>query len=79
MRAEKEVSAQEAVPGTVSWRRQRPDCMTIGMLLPTGTLTRVKVPSAAVLAPTSGEPDGGWPGTGQLTPAVKVSTGALGM
>jgi hypothetical protein len=79
MRAEKDVLEQDAVPGTTSWRRQCPDWMTMGMLLPTGTLARVKVPSAAVLAPTSGEPEGGWPGTGQLTPAVKASTGALGM
>src|ERR1700754_2616453 len=79
IRASKVVLVHEAVPGTVSWRRQRPAWMTTGMLLPTGTLIRGKVPSGAVMAHTRGEPDGGWPGTGQETPAVKGLTGALGM
>src|ERR1700739_2308023 len=79
MRVEKAVLVQAAVLGTTTWRRQRPDVTTSGMLAPTGTLVRVKVPSVAVMVPTSGEPEGGWPTMGQLTPGVKASTGALGM
>ena len=64
--------------GMTTWRRQRPDWMTSGMLVPTGTLSMWKVPFAAVMVPTSGEPPGAAPGVGQLTPGVNAGTGALG-
>jgi len=79
MRVENEVLVQAAVPGTTTCLRHLPAWITRGMLLPTGTFVRVKVPSTAVVVPTSGEPEGGCPGAGQLTPGVKASTGALGM
>ena len=52
------VLAQEAVVGMTICPRQRPDTMTTGMLVPPGPFWMVKVPSTAVVAPTSGEPRG---------------------
>src|SRR5580700_6821449 len=49
-------AAQELLMLTVNCRRHRPSWMTSGMLLPTGTLERVKVPSYAVVVVTSGLP-----------------------
>ena len=42
-------------------------------------IVRVKLPLTSVSVPTSGDPEGGAPTSGQLTPGVKRSTGALGM
>jgi hypothetical protein len=79
IRVEKPVFAQAVVVGTVTCRLQRPATTTNGILVPTGTLVRVNVPSTAVVVPTSGEPEGGVPGTGQLTPGVNGATAAFGM
>ena len=42
---------------TVKMRRHRPSWMTTGMVAPTGTFVRVKVPSYFVVACTSGLPE----------------------
>src|SRR6185437_525126 len=73
------VLVQAVVAGTTSCRRQRPETMTSGMLAPAGTLSSSKLPLSSVTVPTSGEPEGGAPTTGQLTPGGNASTGALGM
>ena len=67
------------VAGITICRRHRPDTITNGIFTPTGTSSMVKVPSTFDSVPTSGDPDGGAPTTGQLTPAVNCATGAFGM
>src|SRR5665213_403229 len=73
------VSVQAVVMGTWAWTRHLPVTATMGMAAPTGTLVRMNLPSTPVVVPTSGSPDGGAPGAGQLTPGVNAATGALGM
>src|SRR5579862_2544946 len=53
------VVAQEGTMGMVRWRRHLPSWRTSGMFAPTGALVMVKVPSAAVVALTSGPPEAG--------------------
>lgn len=79
MRVEKAVFPQAIVLGTTTWRRHLPVWMTSGMFVPKGTLVMVKVPSTAVVVPTSGEPEKVCPTGVQETPAGRGSTVALGM
>ena len=51
------VFAQHATLGMVISRRQRPSWITSGIEMPHGALSIVKVPSTAVVALTSGEPE----------------------
>src|ERR1700722_12185693 len=71
--------ADTGMAGSMSLARQRPAWMTSGKATPTGTLLMVKVPSAALMVPTSGEPPGGVEGVMQATPGVNTGSGALGM
>src|SRR5260370_20309480 len=61
-----------------NWRRQRPSWMTTGMLLPTGTLVSVKVPSYFVVTVTSGLPETSAPHWLHCTPALKGVRAAFG-
>src|SRR5580693_5439540 len=79
MRVENCVLVHAVVLGITTCRRHLPETATSGMLVPTGTLISVNVPSTLVIAPVSGEPEGGAPTTGQLTPGVNASTAALGI
>ena len=68
----------QAVVFTTDCTRHLPETATIGILLPTGALKILKVPSTFVIAPTSGDPEGGAPTIGQLTPAENASTVSFG-
>ena len=73
------VLVQAVVPGITNCRRHRPETITSGMFAPTGISTSVNLPFTSVIVPTSGDPEGGEPEIGQLTPAGNASTGAFGM
>ena len=60
-------------------RRQRPSWMTTGMLVPTGTLVSVNLPSGPVVAVTSGSPVRSEPHWSQATPRANAVTVPLGM
>jgi hypothetical protein len=64
--------------GMMTCRLHRPDSITSGIFAPTGIFPIVKVPSTLLVVPTIGDPEGGVPTTGQLTPGVNASTAAFG-
>ena len=69
---------QDATLGMTNCRRQRPFWMTSGTFIPGGTFRRVNVPSAPVVAVTSGEPERLALQLSQETPGEKGCTVVLG-
>src|SRR5688500_7710086 len=70
------VSTHEGRLLIVICRRQRPSWITSGMLLPAGMFASLKVPFAAVVVETSGDPDACAPQLSQLPLVIPVGSAA---
>ena len=77
--AEIAVLTHNATDGTVICRLHRPIWMTTGMLVPTGGLVRVKLPSEAEVVLTIAMPERDTEQVMHETPGLKTLTESWGM